>query len=427
MLTSHAEAEATAPVALEAAAPGDETVPTVAEPSPDPSRIADGTWVCSGIDDDRLLVLELPGGGVERLSVEELAERLGGPSRAHSAELDHTDAPLPSGWVGRVVDGCIEIEGTDGTTRRLGAAALRDLLQRFSATPVVWAAPRSPRNPLRDRRAGEHLLEKGWYRLPLLDAETVELLRHGYGEVHGWERAPSALGEGARFEPDAGNPDFEYRARAAEVLSGALEPLMRPLFDEFEPFIWGYYCKWPDGEATALHWDWSCVDQQAGHRSYQVWIALEDIREDNGQLAVLSGSHNVLGSPRGSGLSMPASPTFLSRNDEAVAKCETFVMQAGDAIIFDQGLLHISFPNLTDRPRLACAGAWRPAEADLIHVQRVSDDVAIRYRVNDWWFRNMHPGDLGSVGPALRVSDAIYLRGDLEGPSDVGAFLDRVG
>ncbi|HWJ96628.1 MAG TPA: phytanoyl-CoA dioxygenase family protein, partial [Acidimicrobiales bacterium] len=330
------------------------------------------------------------------------------------------------GWIGRVVDGHIEIERENGTTDRLRATDLEPLLDHAPAQTTSWTTQRAPRNPLRDREAGEQLLRNGWYRLPLLDADTVEALREGYGEVHGWTQAPTALGPDAFYEPDPGNPDFEYRARSTALVSGMLESTMRPIFDDFEPFLWGFYCKWPHGEATALHWDWTCVDSRLGHRSYQIWVALDDVDEANGGFAFLTGSHNLLSSPCGSGLSSPSSDTFLQRTDDAIAKCESLRMRAGEALIFDHRILHITHPNTTDRPRLACVAAWRPAEADLVHYQRVSDNVAIRYRADAWWFRNMVPGNLGSVGPSLELSEVVFLDDDLEAPADVGAFLDQV-
>lgn len=348
----------------------------------------------------------------EELDHEELVRRLEVDSEPDSREAsgEQDMRPIPVGWVGTVESGCVRgrLHGRDVvlTSSQLGRWSNSTPAGGFGAGLSSSDASARRRAPLRDEAASATLLHDGWVTMDLLSPTEVQHLRDEYERLHGWE--------GAGFEPDPANPDFGYRAEVARVLAVSLGDRLDEVFADFTPFIWSYYCKWPDTPAIHLHWDWSCADERQGHRCYQVWIALQDTDEHNGQIAVLPYTHRGEAGPRGTGLSIPLSASLAARYEEAIAETIPVPLRAGQGIIFDMGLVHISTPNSTDRPRLAAVSSWHPSEAPLQYFRRYGERLALRYDVDARWYNNMVPETLHELAPAFPPSELIAV--EPEGP-----------
>lgn len=92
------------------------------------------------------------------------------------------------------------------------------------------------------------------------------------------------------------------------------------------------------------------------------WCALEDMAEENGVMQVLPGSHKLFPI-------MPMygkEPYFLPAWDTIAARMEPVFLKAGEAMLFDESLIHASMRNATDRHRLALATHCIPAALDPI-------------------------------------------------------------
>ena len=324
-------------------------------------------------------------------------------------------APLPSTWVGTLHEDGIRV-----TTERGGRWVSEADLTTPSLTNLnpVPGARATPRPPLRNPVHAATLLRRGWVTFPLLDAHQVNALRAGYGDIHGWE------GEG--FEPDVGSSDAPYRRRTSELISQVIDAAGTTVFDDFEPFLRGFYCKWPGTPESDLHWDWSSVDERLGHRAYLMWVALQDTTQKNGQMAVLSRSHLIDNRPRGTHLSLPMSSEFAAREPQAHARVTSVPMRAGEALVFDMGLLHISSPNVTEEPRLAAVTGWHPSGVSLSYYRRLDDRAALRYEVDAAWFNSMVPLRLMDEEPPMVPVEVVPL-GDGDFDARVDAFLEDGG
>lgn len=92
------------------------------------------------------------------------------------------------------------------------------------------------------------------------------------------------------------------------------------------------------------------------------WCALEDMSEENGMMQVLPGSHKLFPI-------MPMygqEPYFLKAWSSIEEKMQSVCLKAGEAMLFDESLIHASFPNATDRHRIALATHCIPAATDPI-------------------------------------------------------------
>jgi Phytanoyl-CoA dioxygenase (PhyH) len=265
-------------------------------------------------------------------------------------------------------------------------------------------------DPELDRR----LQRDGFVVTRVLAADEAAALRDEFGRLHGWS------GEG--FHADLTVPDPAYRRTVGEALGEVLEPRVVPLFTDHQPFLYNYVCKFPGADSELyLHRDWMYVDERLGHRTHVVWTALEDIVGHNGQLQVLRGSHRLDHSLRGTELNA----SWMQHDSVIRERLESVPVRAGEAVIFDNALVHCSYPNLTDRPRVAAPVALRPASAPLVHFRRVDPATAVRYDVDGDFLYTYTPQELIAAPPPLEptetlIDDQVELSG-----AELASRIDR--
>ena len=249
--------------------------------------------------------------------------------------------------------------------------------------------PLVERHTFLDPGLQEQLSVKGCARLPSIDADLVERLRAIFEEIF-----PETL---SGFVPTYAVPLPERKAEATERVRAELGPVLSPLFDRHRIFNTSFLMKWPgDDSALPLHQDVSYVDERV-FRTVVVWVALDDADEalDNGPLQVVPGSHRWDHMPRGTSTWWPYGETHEFLTEHCL---EALPVRSGDVLVMDNGLLHCSFPNRSDRPRLAAAVAFAPEEAALLHTVGNDDGTVRIYDVDEQFFVDDTPYTLMDNG-----------------------------
>ena len=75
--------------------------------------------------------------------------------------------------------------------------------------------------------------------------------------------------------------------------------------------------------------------------------------------------------------------------------------------MFDNRLVHASYPNYTDRPRVAVAIGLRPAGTPLTYFRRSGPDTADRYDIDSSFFLTTTPQGLFAEAPDLPVVETV--------------------
>lgn len=270
------------------------------------------------------------------------------------------------------------------------------------------------RRVLLDPALDELLHRDGFVKFPLLDAATVARLRAAYGELRGWE--------GTGFQSDLVLDDTEYRTKVQGILGAAVDELAVGRFDGFTPFLHSYLVKFPgDDSDLYVHEDWMYVDERNGDRTYVVWIALDDITGHNGQLRVLRGSHLLESGIRGTDLIAPWLGHTKAIDDRMVA----VPVEAGECIVFDNRLVHASYPNYTDQPRVAVAVGLRPTGVPLTYFRRSGPDSADRYEIDESFFLTTTPQGLFAEAPDLPVVETVPVGAVDLSAEELAAALDH--
>ncbi len=235
----------------------------------------------------------------------------------------------------------------------------------------------------------EQLSARGCLHLPPIAPDQVERLRAIFEEIF-----PETL---QGFVPTYAVPLPERKAEATERVRAELGPVLTPLFDRHRIFNTSFLMKWPgEDSALPLHQDVSYVDERV-FRTVVAWVALDDADEvlDNGPLQVVPGSHRWERLPRGTSTWWPYGDTQEFLTEHCL---EALPVRSGDVLVMDNGLLHCSFPNHSDRPRLAVAVALAPEEAGLVHTVGNDDGTVRIYDVDDQFFVDDTPYTLMDHG-----------------------------
>lgn len=156
--------------------------------------------------------------------------------------------------------------------------------------------------------------------------------------------------------------DIPNKKAISNSLVNALKPALSDWISGYKLLSFTYLVKGVGPKSMLdVHQDWSMVDETQYH-GYNLWMPMSDSDLGNGTLYALKGSHNFPLNRRGGGIF----PKYLNNRDLAIAAMVPFVVPRGEAVIFDNRLIHYSPANETDIPRFAVAGTVVPENAPVI-------------------------------------------------------------
>jgi hypothetical protein len=233
------------------------------------------------------------------------------------------------------------------------------------------------------------LQRDGYAVVPMLDQDEVRDLRAGFDELGSAPGDPGLACHSSFHSYDTG-----YKVDVDRVVRNALQPHIDRLFDRQRMLPCNFIVKWPSGmSGFGLHQDLSLVDESR-FRSVEVWVALDETNEQNGQLWIAPGSHRWLpGNVRGiQSFPFPfgsVTKRIIERHARPVP------LQPGEAIVFDHAVLHFSMPNRSERPRLVAIADLIPEEAAHLHFFGDGAGHVETYEIDDSFWTANNPFTLG--------------------------------
>jgi len=197
------------------------------------------------------------------------------------------------------------------------------------------------------------LQQKGYAIVPFLNAKEIKQLTDFFYQNH------PALPDGMYASSHAG--DFAFRKKMNEEIKNICARAMEVAFQNATPLGSTFMVK-SKGENGSLHphQDWSIVDEKE-FNSYNIWLPLVDVNEQNGTLLILPDSHNMFDNIRG--LNIPSS--FENVMQQVWQYLVPINMKAGEALVYDHRLLHASNINKTTTPRLVIVYGLIPSAANM--------------------------------------------------------------
>ncbi|MCU1499830.1 MAG: hypothetical protein JWM47_3783 [Acidimicrobiales bacterium] len=278
------------------------------------------------------------------------------------------------------------------------------------------ALPESPAPVLRDPRLDDLLRRHGFVVVPepIISPAAAHQLRERFGELHRWR--------GVGHLNDFNHRDHEYRRRATALMMDVLGPAVDTVFVDHQAFLSTFLCKWP-GEDSELepHQDWMYVDESSGERTFAAFVALNAIDGHNGQLRMLRASHRLDPMARGTDLRAP----WLAHLEVIERRFESLPLQVGQCAVWNSAMVHASYPNLTDEPRVA-ASLWMARRGvPLTHYRRTDRATATWYEIDEDFYRTQDPFRLMVAEPPYVARGRVALLDRYATADELDAALER--
>lgn len=215
--------------------------------------------------------------------------------------------------------------------------------------------------------------QNGYARVPFLNMEEVNYLWDKFHELI--KKSGGNLGSGEtdiEFEGEITydftfiDKNIEYKKEVFKIIDEVFKPHYDRILNSFSPIIANYIRKTPHAGEVPMHQNWAFIDEMKAS-SVSIWVPLVDSHRGNGALEVVPGSHKRYGQNRG-----PLIPWELEGIKSEIIKNDlvTCAINAGEAIVLDDSIVHYSFPNNTDKLRIAIQLILIPNELPSLHYHR---------------------------------------------------------
>ena len=192
-----------------------------------------------------------------------------------------------------------------------------------------------------DKEKSEHLKTEGYAVFDLLDDKTIVELTELFHAYH--EKKPEGF---------YATTHLDNKLKRKEISDNLHDLLLSKIEVNFENLnlLGGAFISKSPGQKgiLPLHQDWNLVDESQA-RSYNLWIPLVDVNEENGAMRLLSQSHNKQTTFRGPNVA----PILYQISKEVDKHMFSLNMKKGQAVLYDHALWHSSPENQTDQLRLA--------------------------------------------------------------------------
>jgi len=180
----------------------------------------------------------------------------------------------------------------------------------------------------------------GYIVLPFYTPDEISELTSLYRRLHPKDETG--------FFPSTFSSDKNYRIEADKEIRRVCERSMAVYFQDIKVICGSFIVKSPVPEsAMCVHQDMTLVDESR-YTGINIWVPLIDLNDENGTLEVLPSSHRIFPTYRGSSI-----PEFFAECSEDIKPyMQKLYPKAGEAVIFDQSIIHYSKANRSNDIRI---------------------------------------------------------------------------
>jgi Phytanoyl-CoA dioxygenase (PhyH) len=192
----------------------------------------------------------------------------------------------------------------------------------------------------KDQQMQDEFEKNGFVVAPFYTADEIAELNNLYYTLHPKDEKG--------FFPSTFSKDKNYRSKADSEIRRIDERAIDKYLQDVKIMCGSFIVKSPGPEsAMCVHQDMTLVDESK-YTGINIWVPLIDLNDTNGAIEVLPGSHRIYPSYRGS--TVPG--IYEEISDEIKPYLQTLYLKAGEAVFFDQSIIHFSKANLSDKVRI---------------------------------------------------------------------------
>lgn len=171
--------------------------------------------------------------------------------------------------------------------------------------------------------------------------------------------------------------DADYRTGVDALVREALSAPFRTVVAGYRLAACGQFIKRPRAKEMGLHRDWTIL-RDPGLPALNIWCPLVEVGRSNGTLALLPGSHKL------PNIETPGVEPFYAGYGEALKRGGvTFDLSAGEAVLFDNRILHWSTANATDRERPVLRAVSLPQSERIVFYRVEAESGGARFEIVD--------------------------------------------
>lgn len=213
-----------------------------------------------------------------------------------------------------------------------------------------------PHTVINDHVLRELIHEEGIAIRPFLNEAQLKELRALYQAEH-----QITDSDGGMFY-SVYSRNFAYRQRIHNAIQAILQPTLDQWLTDYRTVLNSFIIKasGPKSEFY-LHQDTTGLDETK-YSTLSFWIPLEDVDETNGAMCVIPKSHHWFSPYRG--ISFPS--PYQDIADTVRAYLKPVPVKAGEAVIFDNRILHNSLPNTSGKNRVVVMAGIFPQAAPIM-------------------------------------------------------------
>lgn len=195
------------------------------------------------------------------------------------------------------------------------------------------------RGIFRDKKLQLEFHENGFVIVPFISSEQIDSLFEVYKTYY-----PNGV-KGFFSTTFANN--VEHRENVNQSIREICMKQIEELFENYKILFSSFIVKAPGEDSRLImHQDMTLLDEKQ-FSGINIWCPMVDLNETNGAIEVLPKSHRFFETYRGS--SIP--DIYDNVNEEVASLMQPCYLKAGEAIIFDQSIIHNSPPNMSDVER----------------------------------------------------------------------------
>lgn len=262
------------------------------------------------------------------------------------------------------------------------------------------------RNIFYNENYQSELEQKGYVKVPFLSSEEVS---HLLNELEKLRPDDSFDPKGddelkITFHTTVYDTNVVYKRKAINLIKETFAPHISSLLYGNEMLVSSFFVK-QSGKGGLNPHQHSPVTSNVNDKAVIVWCPLIDVDEHNGTLQVIEGSHKIV--PNLSVYGYP--PFFMDYMETMKSLSKPISLIAGEAIIFDNYLIHWSTENNTNSPRYTAQAQYIPSNAKPIFYYfdqhnsnkgferfEIDTNFFIENTMRDFW--NNRPKNLTSLG-----------------------------
>lgn len=192
----------------------------------------------------------------------------------------------------------------------------------------------------KDDKHQQEFEKNGFVILPFYTPDEIAELEALYHRLHPQDEKG--------FFPSTFSRDINYRYEADREIRRIGQRSIDNYCTDVKVVCGSFIVKSPGPDSgMCVHQDMSLVDESK-YTGVNIWVPLVDLTVENGGLFAIPGSHRVVPTYRGSTIPEFFGPVM----DDMLDYLQPILVKAGQAVIFDQSIIHFSPPNFSDSIRI---------------------------------------------------------------------------